>query len=30
MDVQSAWRSTTGDRSIAVAVLDSGVDAEPS
>ena len=28
MDVQSAWRSTTGDRSIAVAVLDSGVDAD--
>jgi subtilisin family serine protease len=28
MNVQSAWRRTTGDRSIAVAVLDTGVDAD--
>jgi subtilisin family serine protease len=28
MSVQSAWRRTTGDRSIAVAVLDTGVDAD--
>jgi subtilisin family serine protease len=27
MNVQSAWRRTTGDRSIDVAVIDSGVDA---
>jgi subtilisin family serine protease len=27
MDVQQAWRRTTGDRSIAVAVLDTGVEA---
>jgi subtilisin family serine protease len=27
MNVQSAWRRTTGDSSIAVAVIDSGVDA---
>ena len=27
MNVQSAWRRTSGDRSIAVAVIDSGVDA---
>src|SRR6478672_4713024 len=27
MDVQRAWRRTTGDRAIAVAVLDTGVDA---
>ena len=28
MNVRSAWRRTTGDRSIAVAVLDTGVDAD--
>ena len=28
ISVQSAWRRTTGDRSIAVAVLDTGVDAD--
>ena len=28
MNVQPAWRRTTGDRSIAVAVLDTGVDAD--
>jgi lantibiotic leader peptide-processing serine protease len=28
MNVQSAWRRTTGDRSISVAVLDTGVDAD--
>jgi subtilisin family serine protease len=28
MNVQSAWRRTTGDRSIAVAVLDTGVNAD--
>jgi subtilisin family serine protease len=28
MNVQPAWRRTTGDRSIAVAVIDTGVDAD--